>query len=121
MGQPQKRKKQTGGDKTHRRAQKNKHFYKDIDQIHVDLKPENAPKLVVQPLDEDLPGQGQFYCLECAKYFINDPALKAHKKDKPHKQRLKALKDAPYSIEEAERCAGLVKEVRKKNTDTEMK
>lgn len=39
---------------------------KDLDQIHQDLKPEKAAKLLSQDVDPDLPGLGQFYCLECA-------------------------------------------------------
>ena len=38
---------------------------KDIDQIHVDLIEENAKELLVQR-DPDLPGEGAFYCLNCA-------------------------------------------------------
>jgi hypothetical protein len=36
-----------------------------LDQIHDDLRPENVEKLKTQPLDVDLPGLGQFYCIEC--------------------------------------------------------
>ena len=34
-------------------------------------------------------------------------AFKAHIKGKPHKRRMHALKTEPYTIEEAERAAGL--------------
>jgi hypothetical protein len=30
------------------------------------LKPENADKLKAQPIDPDLPGLGQHYCVHCA-------------------------------------------------------
>ncbi|CAG9332182.1 unnamed protein product [Blepharisma stoltei] len=109
MGQPQRRKKKTAGDKSKHRAIKQKHYDKDIDQVHHDLKPEVAQKLISQPLDEDLPGQGQFYCIECARYFIDNTALLHHKKDKAHKKRVRELKEVPYSQEEAERCAGMTK------------
>ena len=39
---------------------------KDIDQIHEDLRPENAERLRSQAVDHDLPGLGQHYCLTCA-------------------------------------------------------
>ena len=29
------------------------------------MKPENAAKLEAQEVDEDLPGLGQFYCIQC--------------------------------------------------------
>ena len=93
-----------------------KHYARDIDQVVGDLKPENAEKLITQEKDEDLPGQGQFYCIECSRYFINAVALKDHIKSKPHKQRLKELKQTPYSQEEAEKAAGMTKEPRNKNS-----
>jgi bud site selection protein 20 len=115
MGKPQKRKKKTAMDKGVHKEVKMKHYAKDIDQVHIDLIPRNKEKLQKQPLDEDLPGQGQFYCVECARYFINGSSLSDHLKSKPHKKRLKELKETPYSQEEAERAAGMTK--KKRNTE----
>ena len=112
MGKPQKRKKKTAMSKNTHREIKMKHYSKDIDQIVCDLKPENAVKLIAQEKDEDLPGQGQYYCVECSRYFINSTSLTDHLKSKPHKKRLKELKDKPYSQEEAERAAGMTKTTR---------
>lgn len=67
---------------------------------------ENVDKLLNQEVDLDLPGAAQHYCLHCARYFIDDKALKEHFKTKVHKRRLKALELEPYSIEESERAAG---------------
>lgn len=75
-------------------------------QIDNDLKPENADALLNQEQDLDKPGCAQFYCLHCARYFINDQALQDHFKTKVHKRRLKALELEPYSIEDSERAAG---------------
>nr|CAD7431481.1 unnamed protein product [Timema monikensis] len=74
--------------------------------IDVDLKEENADKLLNQEVDFDKPGNAQFYCLHCARYFIDDQALKEHFRTKVHKRRMKALELEPYSIEESERAAG---------------
>ena len=41
-------------------------MFNDLDQIHDDLKPENIDKKKHQEIDTDLPGLGQFYCVECA-------------------------------------------------------
>jgi bud site selection protein 20 len=60
------RKKHHKGDKPMKEKYRTKRKTKDIDQIHEDLKPENAAKLLNQPADFDLPGNAQFYCLECA-------------------------------------------------------
>lgn len=105
MGKPQTKKKKTGTSK--HKALKLKHYARDIDQIHGDIEPEVAAKLLSQPIDEDLPGAGQHYCVQCARYFIDDSALQQHVKGKDHKKRLRELKEVPYSHEEAERCAGM--------------
>ncbi|RKP24095.1 zinc finger protein, partial [Syncephalis pseudoplumigaleata] len=78
-----------------------------LDQIHDDLQPTNAEKLKSQPLDADLPGLGQFYCIECSRYFISTSAMDVHVKSKAHKKRLRELKDAPYTQAEAEAAVGL--------------
>ena len=109
MGKPQTRKKKQAMNKDTHKKLKMKHYSKDIDQIACDLKPENAALLKNREKDEDLPGQGQYYCVECARHFINRKSIEDHIKSKPHKKRLKELKEKPYSQEEAERAAGMTK------------
>ncbi|PIO10373.1 hypothetical protein AB205_0203450, partial [Aquarana catesbeiana] len=65
---------------------KTKRRVKDLDQIHEDMLPGNAGRLLKQEIDYDVPGNAQHYCLHCA---------------------LKQLKDEPYTQEEAERAAGM--------------
>ena len=38
---------------------------KDLDQIQTDLVPVNCERLLKEVLDEDLPGGGEFLCVEC--------------------------------------------------------
>lgn len=57
-------------------------------------------------MDLDKPGFAQFYCIHCAKYYVDDHSMQAHFRTKVHKRRLKALELEPYSIEEAQRAAG---------------
>lgn len=71
------------------------------------MQPKNADKLLNQDPDLNKPGSAQFYCIHCARYFINDQALQDHFRTKVHKRRLKALELEPYTIEESERAAGL--------------
>ena len=78
---------------------------KDMDQIHDDLK--EPEKLTSQPIDYDLPGAGQHYCVECGRYFTDETSQEEHVKSKLHKRRLKELKDVPYTQEEADRAGGL--------------
>ena len=91
MGKPQGRKKTRAKDTTHRRIVKAKSFTRHNDQIYDDLKPENVTKLVNQPSDEDLPGLGQFYCVLCAKHFVNLKGIEDHKRTKSHKRQNKVL------------------------------
>lgn len=65
-----------------------------------------SAELLNQNVDLEKPGFAQFYCLHCAKYFIDDHSMQAHFKTKVHKRRMKALQLEPYSIEESERAAG---------------
>lgn len=37
-----------------------------MDEIHDDMKPENAEKMLHQDVDLDKPGSAQHYCLHCA-------------------------------------------------------
>ncbi|KAJ2615104.1 hypothetical protein H4S08_001389 [Coemansia sp. RSA 1365] len=80
---------------------------KDLDQIQHDLLPGNKERMLSIPLDEDLPGLGQHYCIECARYYIDKAALDCHRRGREHKRRLRDLKDPAYTQEEAEAAAGL--------------
>ncbi|XP_068125309.1 zinc finger protein 593 [Hyperolius riggenbachi] len=106
------RSKQTGNHKNDKKKNiaklwKTKRRVKDIDQIHEDMRPENAKSLLKQKIDYDLPGNAQHYCLHCARYFVDMKTLKEHFKTKVHKRRLKQLSEEPYTQEEAERAAGM--------------
>ncbi|KAJ3893876.1 hypothetical protein GG344DRAFT_42271 [Lentinula edodes] len=90
---------------------------KDLDQIQlIDLDPKNRAALEAQPLDFEKPGLAQHYCVECAKYYETDAALGSHWRSKIHKRRVKQLKEPAYTIEEAERAAGLGRENKRSTT-----
>lgn len=57
--------------------------------------------------------------LLCNRYYETDAALRSHWRSKVHKRRLKALKEPAYTIEEAERAAGLGKEGKRPIASTE--
>ncbi|KAF9581203.1 hypothetical protein BGW38_001868 [Lunasporangiospora selenospora] len=90
-----------------KRKYRTKRYMRDLDQIHDDIKPENASKFEKQELDPELPGQGQFYCISCAKHHINIESLQEHMRGKIHKKRVKLLKEEPYTQAEADAAAGL--------------
>lgn len=60
------RKKMHVNDKSQKKKYRTKRRTKDLDQIQNDMMPPNAKKLTHQPVDPDLPGEGQHYCLHCA-------------------------------------------------------
>lgn len=79
-----------------------------MDLIHGDISlKESIQRLKNQPLDENKPGLGQYYCIECAKYFEAQPTLDRHTKSKIHKRRVKDLKQRPYTNLESEAANGL--------------
>ncbi|CAK9683078.1 Zinc-finger double-stranded RNA-binding family protein [Candida parapsilosis] len=87
---------------------KTKRRTRDLDLIYNDLStPESINNLKNQPLDEYKPGLGQYYCIECAKYFENQISLDRHQKSKIHKRRVKLLKERPYTPLEAEAAGGV--------------
>ncbi|KAK0206452.1 hypothetical protein DFS33DRAFT_1314723 [Desarmillaria ectypa] len=87
---------------------------KDLDIIQlIDLDPKNRAVLEAQPLDFEKPGLAQHYCVECAKYYETDVALRSHWRSKVHKRRCKQLKEPAYTIEESERAVGLGRENRR--------
>ncbi|RDL30445.1 C2H2 and C2HC zinc finger [Venustampulla echinocandica] len=97
MGLPQK----TTRTKTRRRT-------RDVDQVSADLRsPRHLELHKATKAVEDLPGLGQYYCVECAKWFESDHSLVTHRKGSTHKRRLKLLKEGAYTQKEAEAAVGL--------------
>lgn len=107
MPGPYKRKKYHFGDNHLKKGWRTKRRTKDLDEIDKDLIPAQSEKIINQEVDLDKPGLGQFYCVHCAKHFIDDKAFSDHVRSKPHKRRLHALKTQPYTIEESEKAAGM--------------
>lgn len=80
---------------------------KDIDQIQDEIAAiESGIKNVSEYLDPEAPGGGQFVCIPCSRYFINNEALVAHEKTKPHKKRVKEVAEPQWNQETADAAAG---------------
>jgi hypothetical protein len=61
---------------------------RDYDQVRADIKsPKHLSQYKATKAAEDLPGLGQFYCVECAKWFEGEHNLLTHRKGKNHKRR----------------------------------
>ncbi|KAK9449947.1 uncharacterized protein V1518DRAFT_415132 [Limtongia smithiae] len=90
------------------RRSKTKRRTRDLDQVHSDLvSPKTKTALLNQKLDESKPGLGQYYCIECAKYFETDFARVVHRRGKNHKRRVRMLKEQPLSQAEIDAAAGV--------------
>merc|ERR1712002_1188235 len=107
MGKPQRKKRTHKNIKDFKKKHRTRKRTKDIDEIHDDMKPNRIDSYLHQIIDPDLPGEGQFYCIHCARYFIDQKCFTEHKKTKAHKKRLRLLKEVPYSQAEAEVAAGM--------------
>ncbi|MCJ1351680.1 MAG: Bud site selection protein 20 [Icmadophila ericetorum] len=90
------------------RRSKTKRRTRDLDQVQADLR--SAKHLnqhkSAKPA-EDLPGLGQWYCIECAKWFEGEHNLIQHRRGKNHKRRVRSLRVEAYSQKEAEAAVGL--------------
>ncbi|KAI9822891.1 MAG: Bud site selection protein 20 [Thelocarpon impressellum] len=90
------------------RRSKTKRRTRDLDLVHADLR---SSKHLGQHKDakepEDLPGLGQWYCVECAKWFEGEHSLIQHRRGKNHKRRVRLLREEPYTQKEAEAAVGL--------------
>ena len=104
-----------------KRTSRTRRRTKDLDQIQEDMSnPGRIHELkLTHPVDAELPGLGQHYCLECAKYFIDSHALDAHVKSKIHRRRLRDLKEEAHTQKHAEAAVGLTTENKRPLTATE--
>lgn len=105
---------------------------RDLDQVYADLhSPKHLSQHQTSKLAEDLPGLGQWYCVECAKWFEGENSLVQHRRGKVHKRRYRSpvrctclcwsrvlslsadsarvrlLQEKPYTQKEAEASIGL--------------
>jgi bud site selection protein 20 len=84
---------------------------KDTDQIQEEIeKVKETGKGVDFKFDDELPGGGQFYCVETGKHFTDARALADHKKSRYYKRRCNDLKEEKYTQDSAEWAAGMTKE-----------
>lgn len=101
---------------------KTRRHARDLDQVHADVA---SKKHLQQYIDtkapEDLPGFGQWYCIECSKWYESEMNFVKHEKGKPHKRRVRQLKEEPYSQKEAEAAIGLTTDSGKRDVEEEMK
>lgn len=59
-----------------------------MDQIQDELAVEKEKgEATAFEIDDDLPGQGQFYCTPCARHFTDAETKRVHIKSKLHKRR----------------------------------
>jgi bud site selection protein 20 len=106
---------------------KTRRYTRDLDQIHADLSSEaHLVQYKKTKAVEDLPGLGQWYCKECAKWFEGEANFTSHRRGKNHKRRyknsmqmsgsrskltdvsrLRQLREEPHTQKESEAAIGL--------------
>ena len=98
--------------KRYKRACKTSRRKPDTDEIQTRL--EKAAEKNTDPAhfeyDDELPGGGQFYCVETGRHFTDAEALKNHKKTREFKRRCKDLKEEKYTQDFADWAGGMTKE-----------
>ncbi|KAK7937392.1 C2H2 finger domain-containing protein [Apiospora aurea] len=96
------------GIKNKRTLTKTRRHLRDLDQIKADLlSPRHLEQYKETKATDDLPDLGKWYCIECAKWFESERNMLFHQKGKPHKRRVKQMKEEPYTQREAEAAVGL--------------
>jgi len=102
--------------KKYKKSRDTKRRKRDVDQIFddvekIEVKEAEGRPAVAPDFDEDLPGGGQFYCVETGRHFTDQQALDAHRKSRFFRRRLKELKeDTKYTLTEAEWAGGMTTE-----------
>ncbi|XP_031104004.1 zinc finger protein 593 [Ipomoea triloba] len=94
---------------SHKTARRTKFLLKGDDAVYQELnKPDADAQTKNMPVDEDLPGMGQYYCLHCDRYFANVTVRDEHFKTKKHRRRVKLMMGpAPHTQLDAELAAGM--------------
>lgn len=87
------------------------HRAKDTDQIQDEVEKATVTgKPIAFEYDDELPGGGQFYCIETAKHFQDAKGLADHKKSRYYKRRCNDLKEEKYNQGVAEWASGMTAE-----------
>lgn len=93
---------------------KTKRLTRGLDQVKADLaSPRHLQRYQETKASEDLPGLGEFYCTECAKWFEGSHNLNEHRRGKNHKRRVKELKAEAHDQKIADAAVGLGREDKK--------
>ncbi|KAH7854557.1 hypothetical protein Vadar_015282 [Vaccinium darrowii] len=108
-----------GGKCPHRKVKKRR-FFPTFRLISLTIEPGSRDDAVYEslqktdeenkplPLDEDLPGMGQYYCLHCDRYFASVAVRDEHFKTKRHRKRVKLMMGpAPHTQLDADLAAGM--------------
>ena len=94
---------------------KTKRLSRGLDQVQADLASDRHLTLYKSTkAAEDLPALGEFYCVECSKWFEQEHNLAGHRKGQAHRKRMKELKSEAHTQEMADKVVGLGRDGKKK-------
>ncbi|KCZ81622.1 hypothetical protein H312_00946 [Anncaliia algerae PRA339] len=100
----------TKSKKNKSKYKKNRRFNEAYGPTPMDIVKESIIKNKHLSINENIISNGEFYCKECDRYFIDEPTLSGHKRTKPHKRRIKQLKEDMHSRDFAELAGGIYRE-----------
>lgn len=83
---------------------------KDLDQIQDEIRAvADGRRALASYRDEDAPGGGAHFCVECSRHCISAVALEEHRATKSHKRQLKTVAEKQYTQAEADAAAGMTR------------
>ncbi|XP_041026501.1 zinc finger protein 593 [Juglans microcarpa x Juglans regia] len=92
---------------SHKTARRTKFLVNGDDMVYDELKKSDEERKPL-PVDEDLPGMGQYYCIHCDRYFANVSVRDEHFKTKRHRKRVKQMMGpAPHTQLDADLASGM--------------
>ncbi|KAF5471877.1 hypothetical protein F2P56_008641 [Juglans regia] len=92
---------------SHKTARRTKFLVNGDDMVFDELKKSEEERKPL-PVDEDLPGMGQYYCIHCDRYFANVSVRDEHFKTKRHRKRVKQMMGpAPHTQLDADLASGM--------------
>lgn len=109
---PRTKGKRSGSRGTNKSSRKEDFLLPHADQVFKRYHEKKETHVVREPMDETLPGMGQFYCVPTGRYFESEAALRSHMRTKEYRRTLRRLErdGKPHDRKDAERAAGTGKD-----------
>jgi hypothetical protein len=95
-------------------------YLQKLDQISQQPQDQANENLsVLNPVDPELPGDGQHFCAWCARHFVSAAVLEEHERSKTHKKRRKEVLAEGSTLDQeliSEMAVGFSRETKRTRT-----